>query len=700
MTLKTLGRNVLVLFVTVLGLAQAHAGASFLYASVHHDLSIQLYPSEQRLVGRDVIAWDLKQAHAFPLFLNPQAKITRITSKGKDVPHTFDGGRLVLQMGRLEDLADGEVTISYEARFSDEVPEDPVYTEDPTYGVAAVILEQGSLLLSGAAWYPQVAEGKSSFLIRVDGPAGYEAITDGKRLMRRNEGGKSISTWQIGPTLRGVSLSAGPYVVRESSVLGIPIYSYFFPEDDHLAQRYLDAVAEYLRLYSGLFGPYPFEKYAVVENFFPTGYGFPSYTLLGRRVIRLGFIVETSLGHEVAHAWWGNGVLADYEQGNWSEAITAYVADHFFKERASSEQGRLHRLKLLRDFATLVPREEDFPLRAFTSRYNPATRAVGYGKGAMVFHMARRLVGEEAFWGGLKDVFAQKCFERASWDDFAEAWERRTKQDMKSFFTQWVSRTGGPSLSFEQIESDKQGQAWIVTGLLVQEKPYFQIQMPLRLETEGPPVETYVPIDGKASPFTIRSLSRPRRLVGDPDVDLFRILHPSELPPTVNGIKASTSLVAVTAHTLPETSQKALRTLLMSLGQERAPVLAEDQKEGIDLGKTDILYAGLPANPAFLPPLSEELSFSSKGFTLKGRTFDQRGDVLFAVIRHGHRSDKVVALLLFLSQEGLSAAVRKIPHYGNYSYLAFREGVNQDKGTWSVTASPLIFAFPLKEVSP
>lgn len=700
MTLRTLKKKVLVLFVAVLGLTFAEAGASSLYPSVHHDLSIQLYPSEKRLVGRDVIAWDLKQGHAFPLFLNPQAKITRITSKGKDVPHTFDRGRLVLQMGSLEDLADGEVTISYEARFSDEVPEDPVYTEDPTYGVAAVILEQGSLLLSGAAWYPQVAEGKSSFLIRVEGPAGYEAITDGKRLMRCHEGGRSISTWQIGPTLRGVSLSAGPYVVRETSVLGLPIYTYFFHEDDHLAQRYLDAAAEYLRLYSGLFGPYPFEKYAVVENFFPTGYGFPSYTLLGRRVIRLDFILETSLGHEVAHAWWGNGVLADYEKGNWSEAVTAYVADHFFKERVSSEQGRAHRLKLLRDFATLVPLEKDFPLSAFSSRFNPATRAVGYGKGAMVCHMARRLVGEEAFWGGLKDVFAKKCFERASWDDFAEAWGKRAQQDMASFFTQWVSRTGAPSLALEQVESKKDGQAWIVTGRLVQEKPYFQLQVPLRLETEEAPVETSVSIDGKTAPFTFRCLHRPRRLVGDPEVDLFRRLHPSEIPPTINGIKGSTSLVVVTAHTLPETSRKALRTLLMSLGQARAPVLLEDQRDGTDLGKSDILYAGLPANPAFLPPLSEELSFSSKGFTLKGRTFDQRGDVLFAVIRHAHRGDKVVALLQFLSQEGLSAAIRKIPHYGNYSYLAFREGVNQDKGTWSVTASPLVFHFPLQEVSP
>ncbi|MDY6953388.1 MAG: M1 family aminopeptidase [Thermodesulfobacteriota bacterium] len=691
--------SLLVLLVAIVGLAPAEAAASSSYRSVHHDLSVQLYPSAQRLSGRDIITWDLGQTRSPVFLLNPHARVISVTSRGKEIPHTFDHGCLVLERTGLDDPGTGKVTIAYEAGFSDQVPKDPVYSEDPTYGVAAVIAEQGTLLLSNAYWYPLVAETRSSFMIQVEGPAGYEAVTDGKRLLRRKEGGKSVSTWEIGPTLRGVSLSAGPYVVRESSVLGVPVYTYFFPEDDRLAQKYLDATIRYLRLYSDLFGPYAFDKFAVVENFFPTGYGFPSYTLLGKRVIHLDFIVETSLGHEVAHAWWGNGVLVDYEEGNWSEAITAYVADHYFEERASFERGRAHRLKLLRDFASLVPLEQDLPLSAFSSRFNPATRAVGYGKGAMVFHMARRLVGEEAFWGGLRDVFADKCFQRASWDDFADAWGKRAHRDMKPFFTQWVSRTGAPSLALEQIALKRQGQAWIVTGLVVQDKPYFQVQVPIRLETEGLPVETHVTLGGKEASFTLRSLHRPRRLVADPDVDLFRRLHPLEIPPTINGIKASTSLVAVMAQNVPETSRQPLHTLLIGLGQEEAPVLVEGYKDGEDLGKSDILYVGLPTNPAFLPPFPEGLSIASKRFQLKGRAFDQRGDVLFAVFRHAQESDRVVGLLLPLSQEGLSAAVRKIPHYGKYSYLAFREGVNQDKGTWPAAASPLVVTFP-SEVSP
>jgi len=70
-------------------------------------------------------------------------------------------------------------------------------------------------------------------------------------------------------------------------------------------------------------------------EFFPTGFGFSSYTLLGSSVLRLPFILSTSLGHEIAHCWWGNGVYVDYESGNWSEGLTTYVSDYLYTEMES-----------------------------------------------------------------------------------------------------------------------------------------------------------------------------------------------------------------------------------------------------------------------------------------------------------------------------------------------------------------------------
>jgi aminopeptidase N len=102
--------------------------------------------------------------------------------------------------------------------------------------------------------------------------------------------------------------------------------------DAPLARKYLAATHRYLALYDELIGPYPYKKFAMVENFRQTGYGMPSFTLLGSRVIRFPFILSSSYPHEILHNWWGNSVYVDYDSGNWSEGLTSYLADHLIRE--------------------------------------------------------------------------------------------------------------------------------------------------------------------------------------------------------------------------------------------------------------------------------------------------------------------------------------------------------------------------------
>ena len=53
----------------------------------------------------------------------------------------------------------------------------------------------------------------------------------------------------------------------------VQLATYLFPEDAHLADEYLDATARYLEAYIPMLGPYPFESFSVVENFFASGLG-------------------------------------------------------------------------------------------------------------------------------------------------------------------------------------------------------------------------------------------------------------------------------------------------------------------------------------------------------------------------------------------------------------------------------------------
>ncbi|HEX9192025.1 MAG TPA: hypothetical protein VF847_08005 [Candidatus Deferrimicrobiaceae bacterium] len=659
--------------------------------SVRHDLTVVLYPDEGLLRAVDAITLLPGGGSVPKLTLSGNARVTSVTLDGRAVPFSRGGGYLTV---KGEGDRPSVLRVGYEASFRDRPPEDPVNTEDPSFGVAGTISPSGVFLGDGAGWYPDVPGGTALFRVRVEAPEGFEAVTAGKRLRRETTDGRTVSEWEATHPLRGLSLSAGRYVVRDRILDNVMLSTYFFPANDSLSGKYLDAVERYLLLYAKLLGPYPFEKFAVVENFFPTGYGFPSWTLLGSAVVSLPFILDTSLGHEVAHSWWGNGVFVDPRGGNWSEGLTTYVADYLYKERSSAAEGREYRLKVLRDYATLVSPGADFPVDTFSGRISPATQAVGYGKAAMIFHMARGEAGDEAFWEGLRTVARERLFRPASWDDIARGIGAAAGRDMVPFIRAWTGTPGAPVLSLSDVRAERDGGGWKVTGRVKQGEPHYTLKVPLRLETAGRPVEIRATIAGGDAPFSISSGDAPVALLLDPDVHLFRRLEPSEIPPTVNGIRGAGNLAVVVANGIPRETAEAARILLAAMGLGRLPLVREEEAPPDSLAGRDVLYLGVPEGYGYLPgPLPAGLSLSPGGFTLNGTPYSAPGDALFAVVPHPSSPGRVAAVFLPLSPGAASAAGRKIPHYGKYSYLAFSEGTNREKGTWTPAASPAVHRF-------
>ena len=111
--------------------------------------------------------------------------------------------------------------------------------------------------------------------------------------------------------------------------------------------------------YSKLLAPYPYKKFALVENSQQTGYGMPSFTLLGSRVIRFPFILHTSYPHEILHNWFGNGVYIDPDSGNWAEGLTTYLSDHILLEQKG--KGRPLPVSRTDEILKLCQRNERFP---------------------------------------------------------------------------------------------------------------------------------------------------------------------------------------------------------------------------------------------------------------------------------------------------------------------------------------------------
>jgi hypothetical protein len=682
------GLKIFVILLTIFSCAAASQAAGL---NAAHHIQVELVPDEMRLNGRDDITIQTHGIQVLEFRLSERISQLKVEVNQNPRNFNFENGRLGLNLEVDEQFHDVQVSIHYSAIFDDPVPVRPVNTDNPGFGVTATISQKGSFLLAGAGWYPELVDSVATYRVEVSAPAGLIAVTAGRSLGHVTENGKTVSAWEVNYPVEGLSLSVARYELEKKQVGKVTAATYLLPQNKQLAASYLEATANYVALYSDLFGAYPFQKFAVVENFFPTGYGFPSYTLMGGRVLQLPFIIHTSLGHEIAHCWWGNGVYVDYAAGNWSEGLTTYVADYLFKEMKSKNAARDYRRQWLRNFSTLVRPDSDVALDRFQSRYNPVSKAIGYDKGAMVFHMIRQILGEEAFWGALRDLYRDRLFRRTSWTDLQHAFETRGKRSLQDFFDQWVFRKGEAQFSVAAVRAERTGGIWKVSGRIIQHRPYYNFPLILALKTPEKMITQIIDVSGQATTFELTCNDRPQKLTADPDYDIFRRLYPSEIPPAVNALKSSPSVVTVLSDHLDTELKKAAETLVLSLGLKYNEFVTEDDLKRQGLVKNDILMIGCPRNKDLLKKMPAMVTIRPKSFSLNNVLYDKASDVFFGVFDHPYAENRIAALFMPLSSQSGDIVAGKITHYGKYSYLAFHSGKNRDRGVLPVETSPLVY---------
>ena len=664
-----------------------------------HDLRVQLDPRTGTLHGHSIIRPGPINASTLDLLLHPRMRINSVHFNGQPVRFQFNQGRLRLNLGMERIDENGVISVDYSGVFHDPVPMSQFSMDNPGFGVNATITEQGVFFQGQSGWFPRLPGHESPIRLEVVAPRGILAVTSGRLLGHENREDQSISRWHVEQLGRGMPLSAGRYTQRRLETKTIPIYTYLFPETDHLAQTYLEASARHVATYESLHGPYPFDHFAVVENFFPSGFGMPSYTLLGSAILRLPFIPETSLRHEVAHCWWGNGVYVDYSQGNWSEGLTTYVADYLAQEEQSAEAAREYRLRILRDYALLAADQADFPVSRFLSRSDPATQVVGYGKAMYLLHMIRQRLGDDPFWDALRAFYDQWLFKAATWQNMFQAFQDAgwDDQERKIFAKQWLLASGAPVLRLSNVLVENDGLEWNVSAMLSQDEPFFNLIVPVRLETASSIRTLEIPLNGESASFSLKSRDRPVRLLVDPDHHLFRLLAPQEIPPTVNSIKGASRLLVIRGEALKHVPVEIVRAFLGSLNQPRAEVLSEDEALDRVSGSSHLLFFGAPkANQLrrlLAPPVPYKLEYGENHPLFHDPSEPSGLDTLFFALPHPDQANGVVAVFnpsQDLNPDAIADTARRITHYGKDSYLGFLEGENRLRGTWPSLASPLI----------
>jgi len=366
-------------------------------------------------------------------------------------PYRYDGRLLVIPLGRPTEGPDDSVTVFYHG-----APMDGLFVEADARGRRSAFADDWPE--RARYWLPTVDDPADKATVRwhVTAPAAWRVVANGLLVGRGTlPDGRTWWTYDERrpiPTYTMV-LGAGPLVVSRhppATWAGdtVPIEVWTEPEDSAFADsvpfRHITAVVETLQR---LVGPFPYEKLAHVES--STRYGGmenASAIFYAERGYVSRRMRESVVRHETSHQWFGDAVTErDFHHLWLSEGFASYfdlVIGAALHGDSVLTQGMRNDARAY--FASDVV---DRPvLDTAVARLTDLLDANSYQKGAWVLHMLRGIIGDSAFFAGIRDYYRTYRDSSVTSADFQLVMERASGRRLEWFFDQWLRQPGYPQL--------------------------------------------------------------------------------------------------------------------------------------------------------------------------------------------------------------------------------------------------------------
>ena len=556
-----------------------------------------------------------------------------------------------------------------------------------------MISDKGIYMSGSTHWLPTFGENSlSSFDLTVKIDSAWNIVSQGDRTINKVEGTSRIVKYSSPEPMDEVYLIGAVWQEYSLQSGNVEVQAFLRTKDDDLANRYLGITSGYIKMYETLIGEYPYTKFALVENFWETGYGMPSFTLLGEKVIRFPWILYSSYPHELLHNYWGNSVFVDYKGGNWCEGITAYMADHLMQEQRGG--GAVYRRNTLQKFSDYVNDENDFPVNKFINRNNSAEEAIGYGKVLMINNMLRYNLGDEVFVKAYQHFYENNKYRKASFGDIQKSFETISGKDLTAFFNQWINRKGAPSFSITDVKVSE-GSTLEFNLNQIQKEDAFSLDIPVAVYLEGNDnvVWEKVTMSEKQQTYKFQYSQKPLRVEVDPQFNLMRRVDKKEVPSSLSQVYGSKESVLV----LPSKSDKLSAYKLLAESWKKT----QEAQGKVASIKIDSDLDKLPSNQSVWV-LGFENKFNSKELQTNYADYfgkekiDQiksltaNGALVYATPNNNNLAFSI-GFVGANSEKSIAALTRKLLHYGKYGYLGFEgdEAKNVLKGSLPALDSPL-----------
>jgi hypothetical protein len=379
--------------------------------------------------------------------------------------------------GRLEPQTPDRETVALDQRGAPD--ELPIMAAEPSF-----------LYSSRSYWYPQASVSDyATARIRITVPSSFECVASGELepgfpgLLTGKDASQNrkVYVFSASQPLRYLAFIVSRFVRAETLTIAFPPataagtdalsgISYRSmnlsveanPRQVQRGHELANRAADIATFYESLVGDSPYSSFtvALIENDLPGGHS-PGYFAALNQPLATSQLVwrndpaafsgypDFFIAHELAHQWWGQAVgWRNYHEQWLSEGFAQYFAA-LYAQHQRGDDAFVGVLRQLRKWGMTATDQGPIYLGYRLGHIRGESRvfrALVYNKGAAVLHMLRRLVGDDAFFRGLRRFYRESRFHKAGTEDLRAAMEGETGRPLQRFFERWIYGSTLPRL--------------------------------------------------------------------------------------------------------------------------------------------------------------------------------------------------------------------------------------------------------------